>query len=356
MKRGVKRKRRRKPDTKDRIRAVLVAAVLIGLSVAASLVVSYFRSAGTETALTEETHPAPPPAAPAPVAPAPVSSAPAAAAPVASAPAAPAPAAPPPAAPAPAAPVPKAPEAPRPVAAAETAVPSRPPGALVEKPQVSKGTLVFVIDDAGNSLHDLEPFLKLSMPLTIAVLPGLPYSAETARRIRSAGKEVFLHQPMEAIGGRNPGPGAIMSGMGRDEIRAVINRNLDEIWPVAGINNHEGSRITMDEEAMETVLALCRERGILFLDSRTTSETAAPKAARRLSMPIGERDVFVDNEKDRDSMLGYINSGLQKAEQKGSAIMIGHVGTAALAPLLSELFPDLGSRGYSFSPASKIIK
>jgi polysaccharide deacetylase 2 family uncharacterized protein YibQ len=160
---------------------------------------------------------------------------------------------------------------------------------------------------------------------------------------------------MEALGGQNPGPGAIRSGMGRDEIRAIISRNLDEIGPVAGINNHEGSRVTMDEEAMETVLTLCRERGILFLDSRTTAETAVPKAARLLGMNIGQRDVFLDNVQERESMLGYINTGLQKAEQKGSAIMIGHVWSPRLAPLLAELFPDLRERGYSFSPASKII-
>ena len=121
------------------------------------------------------------------------------------------------------------------------------------------------------------------------------------------------------------------------------------------MNNHEGSRVTMDEQAMETILALCRERGILFLDSRTTAETAAPRAARRLGMSIGERDVFVDNEQDRESMIRYINTGLRRAEQKGFAIMIGHVWSPKLAPLLAELYPDLRERGYSFSPASKSI-
>jgi hypothetical protein len=160
---------------------------------------------------------------------------------------------------------------------------------------------------------------------------------------------------MEAIGGQNPGPGAIMAGMGKDEIRAIINRNLDEIGPVAGINNHAGSRVTMDEEVMETILALCREKGILFLDSRTTTESAAPRTAKRLGMNIGERDIFIDNSPERESILHFIYLGLQAAEQRGSAIMIGHVQSSALAPLLSELIPDLKDRGFSFSSASEII-
>ena len=237
----------------------------------------------------------------------------------------------------------------------KAAPPAPPTGAIIERPPVSRGTLAFVIDDAGYNLHELEPFLKLDIPLTIAVLPGLTYSVEAARRIRAAGKELILHQPMEALGGQDPGPLAIRIGMNRDEIRSIITRNLDEIGPVAGINNHEGSRVTMDAEVMETVLALCRERGILFLDSRTTADTAAPNAARRLGMSIGERDVFVDNVQERESMIAYINTGLARAEQKGAAILIGHVWSAELAPLLANLTPGLKERGYSFSPLSKVI-
>jgi polysaccharide deacetylase 2 family uncharacterized protein YibQ len=212
-----------------------------------------------------------------------------------------------------------------------------------------------VIDDAGNNLASLEPFLRFPGPLTIAVLPQLPHSAEAARRIRAAGKEVILHQPMEALGGQNPGPGAVFAGMSGEEIREIVNRNLDELWPVAGLNNHEGSRVTMDEEAMETVLSLCRERGIIFLDSRTTAETAAPEAAKKLGIKIGERDIFLDNSQDRDSMLYYLNSGLRRAEEKGAAVMIGHTWSPALGPLLTELYQDLTARGYRFSTLSELL-
>jgi len=47
-------------------------------------------------------------------------------------------------------------------------------------------------------------------------------------------------------------------------------------------------------------------------------------------------------------MIEYINVGLRRAEQNGSAILIGHVSSPALAPLLAELYPDLNRRGYSF--------
>jgi len=231
--------------------------------------------------------------------------------------------------------------------------PAAPPK-LPPKP-VHQGTLVFVIDDAGNNLKELEPFLRFPGPLTIAVLPGLPHSAEAARRIRAAGKEVFLHQPMEAIGGQDPGPGAIYTGMNAAEITAILKQNIAEIGPVAGMNNHQGSKVTMDQQVMETVLAFCREQGICFLDSRTTAQTAVPAAARNMGIKIGERNIFIDNDQDRPSMNRYIESGLVVASQKGSAVMIGHTWSPELAPLLAELYQNIIAQGYALTTASDLI-
>jgi polysaccharide deacetylase 2 family uncharacterized protein YibQ len=237
-----------------------------------------------------------------------------------------------------------------PVAVGPAALPPQRP-----EPVPHLGNLVFVIDDAGNNLRELEPFLRFPGPLTIAVLPGLPNSAEAARRIRAAGKEVLLHQPMEAIGGQDPGPGGIYMGMSAGEVREALERNLAEVGPVAGINNHQGSRITMDQGMMETVLALCREQGIYFLDSRTTADTAAPAAAKRMGLKIGERDVFLDNIQEKASMIQYVGEGLQKAQRTGAAVMIGHTWSNELAATLEELYPELIEQGYSLSTISRYM-
>ena len=350
-----KKKRRKKPGAKDKVYAVLAAASVILAGAIVSLIMLFFGSPPDEAVSQTAPEPIIIQSAPEKQPDNSVPEQPAAGRPSAGQSIAAQPSATQPSTAQPITTQPSAtPSAALPIAAQPAATQTS-PGTAVETRVASKGALVFVIDDAGNNLRELDPFLKFPGALTIAVLPALPNSAEAARRIREAGKEVILHQPMESIRGTNPGPGAIMAGMGRDEVRAIINRNLNEVWPVSGMNNHEGSRITMDDEIMEVILELCRERGIYFLDSRTTADTAAPRIARQLGITIGERDIFVDNEQDRESMIGYINAGLLRAEQRGSAIFIGHTWSPALAPLLTELFPVLSRQGFSFSPASNVI-
>ncbi|MGI5059626.1 divergent polysaccharide deacetylase family protein [Treponema denticola] len=218
----------------------------------------------------------------------------------------------------------------------------------------SRGKLIFVFDDAGHNLEQLQYFLDLPFPCTIAVLPKLPNSRETARRIRAAGKELILHQPMQALNPNiNPGDGAVKPGMDREEIKKIVASNVEEIGPIAGMNNHEGSLITSDEKAMEAVLELCKEKNIYFLDSRTSSKSVVPQVAKKLNMNIWERAVFLDNKKDKAYMKKQIIEGLEIASQRGEAIMIGHVFTVDLAILLKEMYSDLTQEGYTFSTISK---
>ncbi|UTC77257.1 hypothetical protein E4O04_04240 [Treponema sp. OMZ 799] len=218
----------------------------------------------------------------------------------------------------------------------------------------SKGKLIFVFDDAGHNLEQLQHFLNLPFPCTIAVLPKLPNSKEAARRIRAAGKELILHQPMQALNPNiDPGPGAVKPGMSREEIKTIVASNVEEIGPIAGMNNHEGSLITSDETAMEAVLELCKEKNIYFLDSRTSSKSVVPQTAKKLNMNTWERAVFLDNKRDKAYMKKRIIDGLEIASQRGEAIMIGHVVTVDLAILLKEMYSDLTREGYTFSTISK---
>jgi uncharacterized protein len=238
------------------------------------------------------------------------------------------------------------------ITAPETTVPQHVPAEpLFVIPEAhNHAVLVFVFDDAGQSIAQLEKCLALPFPVTIAVLPGLPHSAECARLVRKSGNQVILHQPMQALNERvKPGPGAIVPSMTVAEIRATLRKNIAEIGPVAGLNNHEGSRITENEVQIGAVLDEAAAEGIFFLDSRTTAQTRAPQAALERGMAIYERDVFLDNTEKKADILEQLYRGLSVANKQGRVIMIGHVWSADVLPaILADVYPQLKKKGYRF--------
>ena len=222
-------------------------------------------------------------------------------------------------------------------------------------PAKNGAQLIFVFDDGGQNLSHLKPFLNLPFPITVAVLPQITHSKETATQVRASGNEVILHQPMQSVNASvNPGPGAIKPDMDENQIKTILFNNINEIGPVAGLNNHEGSGITADAEKMATVLQFASQEGIYFLDSRTNVETKVPYVARELGYSYYERNIFLDNEKTKENALKELKKGLDLANKNGSVIMIGHIWSADFLPaFLQEAYPELKAQGYTFSTVSK---
>lgn len=207
-----------------------------------------------------------------------------------------------------------------------------------------------VLDDGGHNLNHLQPFLDLEIPLTIAVLPELAYSKESALRIKNSGKTLILHQPMQAINlSTDPGTSAIMPEMSAEQIRSLLTKNLDSLGIKVGLNNHEGSLITADTYAMKVVMEVCKERGMFFLDSRTNSKSVCKSVASEYGVKLYERNTFLDNTPSQADMIAMFKSGIEVAKKNGSVIMIGHVWSGKnLADVLQKMYDEYYPQGFIF--------
>lgn len=229
-------------------------------------------------------------------------------------------------------------------------------------PPASNGaTIVIVIDDAGGSVENTKRYASLPFPITIAVLPKLPKSRACADAVRAMGKEVILHQPMQSVNhNMNPGPGKITSEMSTYEIAEIVKENLLELGPgVKGMNNHEGSDVTANVIKIGAVLEVCAEKGIYFLDSRTTSATQVKQAALERDMEsnvIEKAGPYLDNDIDRAKMLERMRETLAYANRHGRAVVIGHVDKSVkiLPDLLAEMYPEMKAAGYRFATPSQL--
>ena len=166
----------------------------------------------------------------------------------------------------------------------------------------------------------------------------------------------MLHQPMQAVNNNtNPGPGAIKPEMSEGEIISTLFYNINEIGPIAGFNNHEGSAITANAEQMEVVMRVASENGVFFLDSRTNKDTQVPYVAKEMGYSYYERNgYFLDNEKTKENALKELRRNLDIANKTGSVIMIGHIWSADFLPeFLMEVYPELKEKGYTFTTVTK---
>ncbi|UCF30309.1 MAG: divergent polysaccharide deacetylase family protein [bacterium] len=219
--------------------------------------------------------------------------------------------------------------------------PTGPPELSVPFPPLEVKAIVVIIDDMGHSRIAAEPFLDLEYPLTLSFLPHRPHSAELAEEAFRRGKTVLMHLPMEPKGypDTDPGQGAILLSMENHEITRVLEEDLKVVPRAVGFNNHMGSKATEDRRVMSEILRLARDRGLIFIDSRTSPDSVGFALASAMDVPTAERSVFLDNIQTAEAIDEQADRLLDDAEERGWAIGIGHpyVETAAaLGRLASE--------------------
>lgn len=250
--------------------------------------------------------------------------------------------------------------------------------------------VALVIDDCGQRVDGpAAAILALPVPLTLAVLPGLPQSravaamatpaasapaeSEAQRQGRlaagcvvevavetvsaTAPREVFLHLPMQPLDypAIDPGPDALLVGLDAAGIIERLDTALSSVPGARGVNNHMGSAATADPALMATLMAALDERGLLFLDSLTTPHSVAWREARAAGLPVLRNRLFLDvDHLDEAAISARLAELVGVARVSGQAIGIGHPHAATAAVLAREL-PDYAAAGVRFVTVSELL-
>lgn len=228
---------------------------------------------------------------------------------------------------------------------------------LPKKPTpILKGTIGIVIDDFGYRNDEIsDGFLELDARLTYAIIPGHRYSTSFGEKAVESGYEVIVHMPMENTG-KTYGEEefVLMTAMDNETIERRLNNALKEIPTAIGMNNHQGSKASADQNVMSNVAKVMKEKGLFFLDSRTTVETIGETTMEIFGVPTARRNIFLDNEDDEEKIEKQLMKLVKRSEEVGSAIGIGHVKPKTLN-VLSDQIPKLKKKGYKFEFVSKML-
>ncbi len=226
----------------------------------------------------------------------------------------------------------------------------------------ARGHLAIVIDDVGRELQWQEELQDLRFPLTFSVLPGAVYAPGAQLRLRQDHRryrEIMLHLPMEPM---DPtmmarGPEAaeefLLSSDSPLALTEKLERALERVPAAVGVNNHMGSRLTTQTAAMGPVMEVLAQRGLFFVDSRTSAQTVAETVARAHGVPTAARNVFLDHDPDPAAIRRAFEEAVEGSLTEPT-IVIAHPSQAVVDVLRTEL-PRLVDEDVGVYPVSQLL-
>ena len=219
-----------------------------------------------------------------------------------------------------------------------------------EKPRIA-----IIIDDIGYDRIIAEKFLELDAVITFSILPHSPFQNTISRIAHSKGFETMLHLPMEPkeYPKVKPGPGALLMSMSPDQLLNQLINDLDAVPYIKGVNNHMGSKMTENSDQLYQIFSVLKQRGLFFIDSRTTSKSLCKPSSRLSQIPFAQRDVFIDHIPEPDFIRKQIKMLIRIANKKGRAVGIAHPHIETYE-VFREVLPELNKK-VRLVPASEIV-
>lgn len=231
------------------------------------------------------------------------------------------------------------------------------PQQVAQKAKPERPRIVIVIDDMGMAHRRSKEVVALMPPLTLAYLPYAEGLKKQTKSARDAGHVLMVHMPMEPkkLKQNNPGPRALLLENTLEQNVENLRHNLKKFDHYVGFNNHMGSAFTANKQAFEPIAREAVARNLLFLDSRTSSDSVAYEMTRALGGKALVRDVFLDHYTDYDSVMKALVQTEEIARRKGTAIAIGHPKKETIAAL-KDWLPTLKDKGIDLVPITQALQ
>jgi len=225
----------------------------------------------------------------------------------------------------------------------------------VHADQSYKPTISIIIDDLGYRYKEDLRALALPGPVAYAILPHAPHTKKMSLIAFQKGKDILLHQPMQAKEkNQYLGSGALTLNMTREEFLKTLNINISAVPNIIGINNHMGSLLTSHPGHMQWLMETIKTNGHFYIDSVTSDNSVAARLAKENNIPYLTRDVFLDNKQNPAYIRGQFRELVKIAKLKGSALGIGHPHVSTIE-VLSLLLLDVEKYGVKFIGIKSLI-
>ena len=227
---------------------------------------------------------------------------------------------------------------------------------LAYSQQTSEPSISIIIDDLGYKQKEDILALSLPGPIAYAILPHAPYTKKIATIASQNGKEILLHQPMQALENNELlGPGALTLNMTQKEFVKTLETNISVIPNIIGINNHMGSLLTRHPGHMQWLMNVIKKNEYIYVDSLTSTNSVAGEIAKKNKIPFLKRDIFLDNNTDLEYITKKFFELIALAKKEGTALAIAHPHSNTIK-ILSEFLQDIDAYGVKLIGIKSLVK
>jgi polysaccharide deacetylase 2 family uncharacterized protein YibQ len=161
--------------------------------------------------------------------------------------------------------------------------------------------------------------------------------------------------PMEPVNypANDPGPQTLLTTLSPPENRERLNWSLSRFAGYVGILSQAGSRYTTALESIHPTLEEINNRGIMFVDARSSLRSSALRIAGEIGLPRALNNRFIDIQASKEEIDRRLDELVKIATTSGFAVGIGQPYPATIERVAA-FVRGADARGLTIAPISAI--
>ena len=219
-----------------------------------------------------------------------------------------------------------------------------------------KPRIAIVISNLGLSSTYTAAALKM-MPknVTFSFSHIAPKLKNWVRQARQQGNEVLIDLPMEPVDfpENDPGPDTLLTSLSEVENLNRLERIMMKAGGFVGLLGTHGNKFLLNSESLLPMLKSIKNRGLLYVDNRSTSRSLGPELASSIQLPRAFNNSFIDKIPSKKHIRNKLKELEKIAEQKRFSVAIAQPLPISLE-LLERWINGLKAKGIALAPISAI--
>ncbi|HVJ53959.1 MAG TPA: divergent polysaccharide deacetylase family protein [Aliidongia sp.] len=219
--------------------------------------------------------------------------------------------------------------------------------------------IAILIGDLGVSQTTTENAItQLPAPVTLAFATYKKQLGEWINMARSAGHEVLLDLPLEPneYPRTDPGPNALLTSLAPEENMRRLEWNMSQATGYVGLVGFMGSRFSASRDDMQPLLQMIKKRGLLYVDNRSTPQTAVPGIANETGLPMLTVNRLLDGDPTRAAVDKKLSELEDVARRTGGSLGLAQRVEPVVLERIGVWAQGLEDRGLVLAPVSAVIE